>query len=87
MTKDSPEPWRFDERMGIFAANETLVTGSYCDVHSMETPNDEDCRRIVACVNACRNISTELLEESTFQRTEWPGTATFVLCKNKTREA
>jgi len=73
MSKHTPEPWDiFDIRLqsdfqpvahiGQNDANEDLWVGQrHTQIHGGGP--DEDARRIVACVNACKGISTERLEK------------------------
>lgn len=60
MSGHSPEPWKYsidvDGRVNIFVDDGRVVT--LC--HARLRP--EDARRIVACVNACAGIATEMLE-------------------------
>lgn len=76
MSTNSPEPWRFtpeeweqdgDESIAVCGANIvdkngksifTLDLEDYCSLNTVTA------RRIVACVNACEGISTEILEEN-----------------------
>lgn len=60
MSGHSPEPWKFsidaDGRVNIFVDDGRVVT--LCHAHL----RPEDARRIVACVNACDGIDTDLIE-------------------------
>ena len=62
MSGHSPEPWKFsidvDGRVNIFVDDGRVVT--LC--HARLRP--EDARRIVACVNACAGIPTDMLENA-----------------------
>lgn len=67
MTDHSPEPWKIDT---VNADRRVHVSGIY-DAQQQcpltPSPGDwtmsvEDARRITACVNACRGIPTEDLE-------------------------
>lgn len=58
--RGKPKAWN-----GLFDANGVLIGDSvvgwdYCD--NSEAMDRYDLRRIVACVNYCRNLSTDFLE-------------------------
>lgn len=73
----SPEPWNTYEREwvypgysvkesehGIKDANDSIVcVESRTEHDASQGPSEEDCRRIVACINFCREFSTEFLEK------------------------
>ena len=60
----TPEPWAVGEYGGIYPANggAGIVTG--CTKSGFLPNHTANERRIVACVNACANIPTGLLENS-----------------------
>lgn len=65
----APEPWRFDGRTQILAAD----NGDHGIIATMNRGRDfrgpecdANARRIVACVNACAGIPTAALEGATF---------------------
>lgn len=56
---NSPTPWTCDHSTGgVFAANMVEVLRVFCD-HSDDASANE--LRVVACVNACEGISTDIL--------------------------
>jgi len=56
MNGHSPEPWSYDSSYdNINDADDVAV---------LDIWNPDDAERIVACVNACRGISTEDLKKS-----------------------
>jgi hypothetical protein len=58
MSEHTKEPW-FTDGIDIMAR-----TGEMSHAHVAQVNhNDEDARRIVACVNACEGIGTEFLEK------------------------
>lgn len=70
MSKYTPEPWVLFEvgdrlkHQSPASSDKTsiLTVASEGDVQFGAVYNDEDARRIVACVNACAGIPTEILE-------------------------
>lgn len=60
--KHTQEPWRAnDAQADIDGPNGEPVAVCYCNDESGDDAK-ENARRIVACVNACAGIDTELLE-------------------------
>lgn len=66
MSEHTKEPWRYELVMGSYLriyseTNSGIVSGCGC----CGSPNceDADARRIVASVNACAGVPTELLEQ------------------------
>ena len=71
----SPEPWKHERRKhdGTYDDYETIVDADGHEVVGVGNPNIEDgsypdmrpndARRIVACVNACKDWPTERLEQ------------------------
>jgi hypothetical protein len=66
MPEHSPEPWTFSEDDGgLFCVRDADGYGVFGEEIGPRGPRDEPvARRIVACVNACGGIPTELLEEN-----------------------
>lgn len=70
MSKHTPEPWvlfevgdRFKHQCPASSDKTSILTVvSEDDMHFGAVYNDEDARRIVACVNACAGIPSEILE-------------------------
>ena len=73
MTKHTPEPWSVDpnDQREISPADDMRFgIASACNVDPSETPgkwffgprSQANARRIVACVNACAGLPTEVLE-------------------------
>jgi len=69
----SPEPWKRTPSEGLVAMLDDLsgpprTVSIYCDswgdkVHHIALQvSSEDADRILACVNACKNVSTDTLE-------------------------
>jgi hypothetical protein len=68
----SPEPWNatneetsdYIKFLGIKDSQGETVLGSIVGVYESQDPgvSDENVRRIVACVNACKGFTTEQLE-------------------------
>lgn len=64
MSNHTKAPWLFDGKV-VYALNEKGVNIFSAFVQDGKTGEDElkaNARRIVACVNACEGISTEMLE-------------------------
>ena len=64
MSNHTKAPWLFDGKV-VYALNEKGVNIFSAFVQDGKTCEDElkaNARRIVACVNACEGISTEMLE-------------------------
>jgi DNA repair exonuclease SbcCD ATPase subunit len=66
MSKHTPEPWSFDKYDNIIAGSDRLLLGGIATPmtagHRMDEGKD-NARRIVACVNACRGLPTDELEQ------------------------
>ena len=69
--KHTPEPWRaFNNGQGVVGVSTDrsdvcwtrIADGSWLDSDKTIDADYENARRIVACVNACAGIDTELLE-------------------------
>ena len=61
MPDHSPEPWTLEIEGSLFPARDAEGEGVFADEIG---PMDEaDARRIVACVNFCRNLDTDWLEK------------------------
>lgn len=63
----TPEPWECTTLIGHVFANERLVANcrghdDSSDRHACQRENEANARRIVACVNACQGIVTDLVE-------------------------
>ena len=68
-TKHTPEPWAIERaRSGSIKAIGPCVAEEYAGSAWLEVP-EEDARRIVACVNACRGIDDELLTDDCIRKT------------------
>lgn len=74
MRKHTPEPWEyscgaiFQERGSVSIAKThgaELFQGAMTDRDAISERIKEDARRIVACVNACAGMETEILENMT----------------------
>lgn len=72
MSKHTPEPWEyscgaiFQERGSVSIARThgaELFQGAMTDRDAISERIKEDARRIVACVNACRGLPTDELEQ------------------------
>ena len=63
MSEHTKEPWDTSGPEILACADETKHIAT-CWNHNNIDPDEQDAnaRRIVACVNACKNISTEALE-------------------------
>jgi hypothetical protein len=63
MSKHSPEPWKVvnDELQDANGEEVIFLTGEW-EIEGW-TMAPQDLRRIIACVNACRGIPTEKLEQ------------------------
>lgn len=63
--KHTPEPWSVSEGLGRDYGSKSFGVAAkspyHCVVPNLNI-NQEDARRIVACVNACAGIPTETLE-------------------------
>lgn len=64
MIPHTPEPWRHGVN-AMIVADGLPVADCAPDLCEDDTP-EPNARRIVACVNACRGIPTEVLEKSTW---------------------
>jgi hypothetical protein len=67
MQTHSPEPWLLSGDPMACRHHVTAITDAMGDYPLTLEPgdwtlSDSDARRIVACINACRGIPTELLE-------------------------
>jgi len=63
MDEHSPEPWRADGQSTILDANGQEIcafTGEWGETMLSEGNR----RRIIACVNACEKMPTEMLEQT-----------------------
>lgn len=67
MTKHSPEPWRIGADAG-FQLIQILSAEGFQTCVGEQSCGIDDARRIVACVNACRGIPTEMLERSVLEQ-------------------
>ena len=72
----TPEPWKYGSSVsGITIAGAPEAGGWWTEILGLKGPerrggkwsirlSEEDARRIVACVNACKGIPTEELEKN-----------------------
>lgn len=91
--KHSPEPWIIRDGT-IFADDEWPVADSVVGYNQPDDPaamTEANKRRIVACVNFCREFSTEFLEQHTLKYLsdgtknlgELPGFTGLIACVKK----
>lgn len=73
----SPEPWTIDDKVRVHDAN-----GRDLEYDCADGFDANDIRRIVACVNACAGIPSELLNGTHFQEIR-PGGFVLVWGKDK----
>jgi hypothetical protein len=65
MNKHTSEPWILNHDEILFSENPLDVIAE-CHWESVDDNADANARRIVACVNACAGIPTELIEQGGF---------------------
>ena len=65
MSKHTPEPWGLDDDLGHTAFILDANGSAFASMGAIDSnPNGvADARRIVACVNACRGLPTDELEQ------------------------
>lgn len=69
----SPEPWRVYNKAPqiVNADGDHFLDCRDISGHRETDADPEDIRRIVACVNFCKGVDTELLESSFKGNPEW----------------